>query len=583
MKLKEVSIQHFRSLKNTCVKFQKDLTVLIGENNSGKSSVLDLLEYALNYIHSTSRTSDRNLPNEADYTLLDPASNRHADQIEITITFCLEENERAQLLQDSGDQSSRRGQRRAPSLSPSWLNEEGLLKVRVRYFRQEQEPRTASIEVFDFQQGTWEPDVSADRLRGFLPRMERYRAIDYQSPEKIVEKTLKEKFSEFCRQERHLINDFLQRAEEVLNTEVEKLTNYVGRFFPAAAIIRYGPRIDPEKAFLGGEFQIDIGNGEYALSRLGDGAKRQVLMGLMNWSVEVLKGTTGNVIWAYDEPDTNLDYGNQRRFFRLIFEQAKTNPNQQVILCTHSVVMIDAAPIHCLVHLKFEKGETQVISVPHGDETEMSEFRNILGRNLGLTNARLFFERSFLIVEGETEEAAIPILYKKWRKTKGEERTMAEDGIAFFTTKGTFPVVLFRFLSHRVPSGVVILCDREWEDDLRKALNNAGAGFQVVLIGKKEFEDAFSDETWARVCNKYWPQQADQQQQFWRPEDIASIRKQGQKFSENLRSEIQKRAKIKGGLSKAKMGEALAEELFPEEIPQEIQEAFEKVLKAAMM
>ena len=43
MYLKELNLSNFRSCKETVVEFQKELTVLVGENNSGKSTIIDAL------------------------------------------------------------------------------------------------------------------------------------------------------------------------------------------------------------------------------------------------------------------------------------------------------------------------------------------------------------------------------------------------------------------------------------------------------------------------------------------------------------------------------------------------------------
>src|ERR1017187_7723413 len=43
MYLHELNISRFRSCKNTRVRFQKELTVLVGENNGGKSNIIDAI------------------------------------------------------------------------------------------------------------------------------------------------------------------------------------------------------------------------------------------------------------------------------------------------------------------------------------------------------------------------------------------------------------------------------------------------------------------------------------------------------------------------------------------------------------
>ena len=47
MYLKEVTIKNFRSLKNVHISFD-DTTILIGENNTGKSTILDAIRIGLN-------------------------------------------------------------------------------------------------------------------------------------------------------------------------------------------------------------------------------------------------------------------------------------------------------------------------------------------------------------------------------------------------------------------------------------------------------------------------------------------------------------------------------------------------------
>lgn len=43
MHLRDVSIANFRSCRDTALRLQKNLTVLVGENNAGKSNVIDAL------------------------------------------------------------------------------------------------------------------------------------------------------------------------------------------------------------------------------------------------------------------------------------------------------------------------------------------------------------------------------------------------------------------------------------------------------------------------------------------------------------------------------------------------------------
>lgn len=79
MQLIEVDIKNFRCLKDVRIPF-RELTVLIGENDAGKSTVLDLLDLILN----------ERQPEESDYYYSDDGRGEQetrADEIEAMIIF----------------------------------------------------------------------------------------------------------------------------------------------------------------------------------------------------------------------------------------------------------------------------------------------------------------------------------------------------------------------------------------------------------------------------------------------------------------------------------------------------------------
>lgn len=44
MHIKRIEIKNFRLLKNVSIELEKDSTLIVGKNNSGKTSFMDLLE-----------------------------------------------------------------------------------------------------------------------------------------------------------------------------------------------------------------------------------------------------------------------------------------------------------------------------------------------------------------------------------------------------------------------------------------------------------------------------------------------------------------------------------------------------------
>ena len=81
MFLKEIKVKNFRSLKNVSV-FLDDQTVLIGENNSGKTAFLDAVRFAL------SKTTGRNPYDEYDYYMdQNLSSPKESDGISVILRF----------------------------------------------------------------------------------------------------------------------------------------------------------------------------------------------------------------------------------------------------------------------------------------------------------------------------------------------------------------------------------------------------------------------------------------------------------------------------------------------------------------
>ena len=79
MRLRELQIRNFRKIENLTVNFPRGLCVLVGENNSGKTAIIDALRLMLfsSRDFDALRLNEDDFRNGTDYT-----------PIEISCTFC---------------------------------------------------------------------------------------------------------------------------------------------------------------------------------------------------------------------------------------------------------------------------------------------------------------------------------------------------------------------------------------------------------------------------------------------------------------------------------------------------------------
>jgi predicted ATP-dependent endonuclease of OLD family len=105
----------------------------------------------------------------------------------------------------------------------------------------------------------------------------------------------------------------------------------------------------------------------------------------------------------------------------------------------------------------------------------------------------LFYERCYILVEGDTEENALPLLYRRMFKS-----SLFDDGIRLINLHGHGASESFLSLLGKNRQRITLtLIDNDAKSDYENKLK--GAGFdedvipnQLYWIGEQEFEDAFN-------------------------------------------------------------------------------------------
>jgi predicted ATP-dependent endonuclease of OLD family len=607
MKLKQIRVQGFRPFCEPVEVDFCDLTMLIGNNDVGKSSILDIIEIAL---------SSNGQPDENDYFTC--ATGESAKEIEVSLQFKVDPDDEKALIYAIGQTIIFRAKYTRDNVAKEYLAEVPIYEnLRVNFPRLSATEQKAIIEEYDPDALTttsntdnrtewfnkfietvdkvedWK-EVTAD-IQKLLPRIQRYGAMDYDTPENLINRTVKQVFETVLYEElgegedgerklKKSLKDIEYEAEQKINLKVAELKKHVQKYAPTVINISYKPQIDFTRGFQPGNFQVDEGRGKRYLNKSGDGTKRKIFMATTDWDREVTLsmqaegGSFPDVIRAYDEPDTNLDYQAQRHLYRSIRDIVSgEDSNIQAIICTHSPRMIDRAPAQSIRMLKADNGMTVVEKIQTNDDTEVENYLTELARELGITNTLMFYEDCFILVEGETEDNALPLFY---RTIYGH--SLLEDGINIINVKGKGAFKEFlRLLSRNKQELLVVLMDQdcvESEDHklTKKVLQENGfsddfCNTRIKLVGTKEFEDLFSREILARVYNERWPKK----EGSWEEKDFTEC-DTAKKYSDGLKNIAWQHCTQDGNKwSKPELGNMLGKLCGADEIPKEVKMVFD--------
>lgn len=590
MILKTLTIQDFRCYGHVPPFPLHQLTVFIGENDAGKTVVLDALEILLT----------NKVPASGDYR--DIGQGQPADTIVIRGTFALEP---AEALPERWTTPGSRDFTIIKTFSKSGLSKcevLGLGYVDPRYENfaaQNAETQKTLLVALgllpesnghkrleQFLQAAAANKVALHevllpvpfaQVETHLPRFQRISSSDYRQPESLVQNVLQGVVDAFVRPRDPATNEPVLRPElaeisrsiqAALDAKIGEMQTAIQNANPNLRGVRIQPNIDFARAVTARNFVLDIGQGLKPLDSFGDGTKKKLWMGLLDWIGATNLALAGlSIIRVYDEPDINLDYAAEHRLFSGILDVVSTPGSRtQAIVCTHAITMVDRAPAHSINLIKvLPDGSRQLLYLIGTDDEAVALFLSIMERTVGIANSALFYERAFLVVEGESEENALPIFY---RNLYG--RSMIEDGIVLLDlrTCGAWRSIL-KILQRNKAEVTVMLLDQDCTDPDSSAyitpatLVDIGypADFQAEgcqYIGTKEFEDAFANSDIIAVLNNFYRKQDETE---WVEADIDQFRLPGTKFSEALLHHVRRNCEpaLRQSARKPEFAERLAQ------------------------
>lgn len=532
--LRSIRIQRFRSLEDVRVELPDGMAVLTGENDGGKTAFLDAIAFLLGEYS----------PEEADIT----SDAGDGEGIEVVGTFISVHGEDQITLRSThsaGGRTVRQVRERVHEKFGSRPEVIPLNDLRTLFddlgipspggtskapFVDAANKWIADQPDEDFV-NTWNPVPKEVDSR--LPDTNWFRSTDVTDPYRTVSAFAEREVHRLLREsDRDEFGDVSKDLKRTVAKRFGKLRTKLREHVPEFADITLDAEADFTRPTVNVTFSVrrDADDPPINFDKEGEGIRRRFTIAIHESDLEGLQSSSPDVstLLAYDEPDTHLDYGAQRELFDILRKQAEL-PQVQVVIATHSRNFIDRVPLPGLLHLVLDDERHTEIEVLAA-ETQEEELRFLasVSAGLGLRNSILLDERCFLVVEGDTEEYAVPELF---RAATGHGLTGS--GITLINTKGTGAVRrLVDMLVQKWHRDIILLVDNDAREDLRDRLDR-WALFEdetAFFIGSKEFEDAFSDEHWVRALNQRYPK-ADGTP--WREQEIASLRDE-EKFSDAL-------------------------------------------------
>lgn len=269
------------------------------------------------------------------------------------------------------------------------------------------------------------------------------------------------------------------RAQAKINQKLEDLGihNEVPSIQSISASVNFELKNQLTDLFVGKDSSED----NVHIDNQGEGIKRQIWFALLKLQAEQSTTSNKRYVWCFDEPETHLHPKAQRDFISTL--RLLSELHFQIIVSTHSTIFVNASKLEDINTFRIDNNYTHIGAI---DEVED------VFDSLGVMNSDFLFFNKFLIVEGNTEQALIPMLYQKYTS-----RTLREDNIQQINLKGCSNEDVANDLLDSLIEGFAK------RDDISvyifDADTNKEEGEQVFVVGKQDLEDSLPISIWPRI------------------------------------------------------------------------------------
>lgn len=408
MHINKVFIKNFKKIRNDYFDFNNDINILVGDNESGKSTILEAIDLCLNLRHrgkplSTSLSADLFSADAVADFLAGPKD--QGSFPELLIEAYLEGD--SDLKGNNNTLGSN-----CPGIFVRVFFDPELASAYLEYSKKPEDILSLPIEFYRFE---WYA-FSWDKLSPYNKRISCL----------LVDPTALHPTMGARRYISDILETALERKDKtLLNTNYRQLKK---KFDAEPDVVKVNNELDKQDDITSKNLEFSIESSPQTswennlqltldsipFSQIGKGEQHQVQMKLALWK----KSTAANVVMI-EEPEIHLSHMNLVKLVKFIEDR---HQGQQIFLTTHSSYVLNK--------LSFEKICLLADGYKRLHEIDSKTVRT-LRRLPGYDTLRVVLSKSVILVEGPSDELVLKKIYLKKLGKLPEE-----DGIDIIVVRG---------------------------------------------------------------------------------------------------------------------------------------------------